>query len=1025
MWKPALVGLLGLLAVAPPSATPPVAAAEPSRAERLRGFSAEGSGVERAVEARLAALADPQRIRERHRYFTALPHPAGSARNRELAEHIERTWREQGLEQVVLHRYDVLQSMPREIVVEMVAPERRRFSLREAAYPEDPDSAQPGIHSGFLGFSASGDVTAPVVYAQSGNPEDYALLREHGIDPRGKIALVRYSNPYSYRGFKALTAEREGLAGLIIYSDPQEDGYVRGEVFPKGPWGPESHIQRGAITYDFLIAGDPLTPGIPALPDAPRIPIEDAVSVPKIMAVPMAWGEAKLILESLGGPVAPDSWQGGLDLEYRLGGEGAVVHLAVDMDTSVQPNYVVEGRIVGSEFPDEWIVLGNHRDAWEFGGVDPSSGTASMMELTHALGELLKAGIRPRRTLVFGSWDGEEVALTGSTEWGEHFADELHRKGVAYLNVDSSTSGPRFDPGAVGSLAPLVVDVSRSLEAPSGVSLYEEWRGSKDAAAPLADRDLVDTRIGSGSDHTVFLNHLGLPTLLLGFDGPYGVYHSAYDSFYWMEHFGDPGYRYHALMSRLWGTLALRLANADALPFDFASAARHLRGFVEALESAHPGADLEFDPLYARVAALERAGWELDAAIDARLAAGPLTSDQVRELSARTRRFEQNWLDPDGLPGRTWFKHTLYASRYTYAHLELPGLTEAVEAGDWARARDQRGRLERALDANTALLEDARGFVSQTRASLAELEPQLEAIRAAFPGNMSIYARHVPSGETLALDADRVTETFSVIKLAILAEAMRQSEAGGLDLDERVVLKPADGRIPSGVLYGLDPGLQPTWRDLLRLMVIISDNAATDLVADRVGRDHVTAFMRQLGLEHTRIEYSDLDWDRRWLGLLEPAYREASAQEILAFPFGRHSDAEVSDAFRRVIEETEVYFGHSTAREIGALLEGLVRGEVVSAEASRFMLDVMKEQQVDDRFPRYIREVTIAHKTGDGAPWVSNDAGVLWVDGDPIVLVILTSEHRGSAASQKDAIARAAALVARHYGATLTPDFPG
>jgi N-acetylated-alpha-linked acidic dipeptidase len=290
--------------------------------------------------------------------------------------------------------------------------------------------------------------------------------------------------------------------------------------------------------------------------------------VPKIIALPMSWKDAKPLLENMDGPVAPATWQGGLPIKYRLGGSRVRVHVKVDMDTSVRPNYVVEARIRGSELPDEWIVLGNHRDAWEFGGVDPSSGTASMMELSRALGEMKSRGTRPRRTLVMCSWDGEEAALTGSTEWGEQFADELKQKLVAYINVDSSVSGPDFRPSAVASLAPLILEVSRELQAPKGMTLYTEWKRSLARERParsrraVRDSEMVDTRIGSGSDHTVFLNFLGRPTIGLTFDGPYGVYHSMYDNFYWMNNFGDPGYRYHAFMSVVWGVLALRLANA-------------------------------------------------------------------------------------------------------------------------------------------------------------------------------------------------------------------------------------------------------------------------------------------------------------------------------------------------------------------------------------------------------------------------------------------------------------------------------
>jgi len=695
------LAIFALLCAAPitaQDATPP-----------MTGYSRAAAQTERALEQRFRAIPSPDEEKKQHRYFTAEPHPAGSERNHELALYVADLWRKQGIEDVRVHRYDVLTSLPRSITVEMVAPIAYRAALREDAYDADPDTRNPAIRGGYLSMSASGEVTAPLVYAHSGNPEDYAVLRRNHISVKGKIVLVRYSNPYSYRGFKALTAEREGAAGLLIYSDPAEDGYQRGKVFPDGPWGPESHIQRGAITYDFLVPGDPLTPGWASVEGARRIPIAEAISVPKIMAVAMSWRDAKPLLERMDGPVAPQSWQGGLPLRYRLGGGAVRVHLKVDMDTSPKPNYVVEARLRGSEFPDEWILLGNHRDAWEFGGVDPSSGTASLMELTRALGTLAAQGARPKRTLIVASWDGEEVGLTGSTEWGEQFGDELRQKLVAYLNVDSSTSGPNFHPSAVGSLAPLLVELSREMQAPSGSTLYQEWRKSAAAARAAAkdqravtDANLVETRIGSGSDFTVFLNHLCRPTVELQFDGDYGVYHSAYDDFYWMNHFGDPGYRYHTLMSQYWGTLALRLADAEILPFDFAAYGRDIAGFAAAL--VRPQVDLAV--LQRRAAEFRAAGEELDAAVTRALAEGPLDAQLAARVNRNIMQVESNWAIPEGIPGRPWFQHAIYAARYTYGHLELPGLTEAVEKSDWKEARHQAGILSATIERNAALLRE-------------------------------------------------------------------------------------------------------------------------------------------------------------------------------------------------------------------------------------------------------------------------------------------------------------------------------
>jgi len=692
----------------------------------ILGFTPAGAARETEIESKFKAIPSPDEERRQHHIFTAEPHVAGSERNNELARYIADQWRHEGLEDVIIRRYDVYGSNPKSTFLEMVAPGHYRAGLRELPVPGDADLKNKAISSAWSGMSASGEVTAPLVYAHSGNPEDYQLLRQQGIDVKGKVVLVRYSNPYSYRGFKALTAQREGAAAILIYSDPAEDGFKKGKVVPNGPWGPEYHIQRGAITYDFMVPGDPLTPGWASVPGAKRIPVEEAVSIPKIMALPLSWHDAKPLLAQLDGPVAPEAWQGGLPLQYHLGGQRVKVHVKIEMDNSTQPYYVVEGRIRGAQLPDEWIVLGNHRDAWVFGGVDPSSGTASMMELTRALGQLAKNGMRPRRTLVVCSWDGEEVGLTGSTEWGEQFVDELRSKAVVYLNVDEATSGPDFHGQAVASLAPMLLETAHTLKDPSGKTLYEAWKESSarqrreaKESEEVTDFNLADTRIGSGSDHTVFLNFVGMPVLGLGFEGPYGVYHSAYDDFFWMNHFGDPGYRYHTLMSQLWGVLALRLANADLLPFDFASYGANIRQFVNELsrdkdlwgqppsavqDEARQPSPLDLKPVLDAIDDFEAAGKRLDESASHALASGPIDAKLAATINHGTMQVERNWLNPDGIPGRPWFKHILYGARFTYAHLELPGLTEAVEKQDWTVAKQQAEILRQALVNNTKLV---------------------------------------------------------------------------------------------------------------------------------------------------------------------------------------------------------------------------------------------------------------------------------------------------------------------------------
>ena len=721
----------------------------PSRSQAILGFTPASSAHEAEVESKFKSIPSPDEERRQHRIFTQEPHVAGSKRNNELAEYIRDEWKKQGLEDVVIRRYDVYGTNPKSASLEMIAPMHYQATLREAPLDADSDSKKPAISGAWLGMSISGEVTAPVVYAHSGNPEDYDLLRQQSISVKGKIVLVRYSNPYSYRGFKALTAQREGAAAMLVYSDPADDGYKQGKVDPDGPWGPEYHIQRGAITYDFMIPGDPQTPGWASVPGAKRIPIEEAVSAPKIMALPLSWHDAKPLLESMDGPLAPAPWRGALPIQYHLGGERVKAHLKIEMENGLQPYYVVEGRIRGSELPDEWIVLGNHRDAWVFGGVDPSSGTASMMELTRALGQLKQQGMRPRRTIVVCSWDGEEVGLTGSTEWGEQFAAELRKKAVVYINVDEATSGANFHGQAVASLAPMLEETTRTLQDPSGKSLYDAWKATTEretegkkstqfSDSGVANGSLADTRIGSGSDHTVFLNFIGVPVLGLGFEGDYGVYHSAYDDFFWMNHFGDPGYRYHTLMSQLWGVTTLRLANADLLPFDFAIYASNIRQFVtdlaknnnnsvilsgarsnehaeskDLLSLPSPATNVDLSPILAAIDDFESAGKHLNESLMRRLAAAPIDPKLALILNHGMMQVERNWLNPDGIPGRPWFKHILYGARYTYAHLELPGLTEAVEKQDWATARQQAEILQRALEKNTKELEQLNSMLTQ------------------------------------------------------------------------------------------------------------------------------------------------------------------------------------------------------------------------------------------------------------------------------------------------------------------------
>ena len=658
------------------------------------GFRVATSADQRAVERRFLALPSRSAARDAHAYLTAAPHVAGSPRDRVLAEWVRDKWRGYGLEQVEIVEHEVLLPYASSVQVEMPvlnAPGGTttpwRASLKEDAIDGDAYSAAD-VGIAYHAYSASGDVTAPIVYAGSGNPSDYDWLAGHGIDVKGKIVLVRYSVPYSYRGFKALTAEQRGAAGLLIYSDPADDGYKKGKTYPDGPWGPESHIQRGGTVYDFRVPGDPLTPGWASVPGARRISRTDATSLPKIMSAPLSWRDARVLLEALQGPEAPAAWKGGLPITYRVGAGPAPVRMRVQMDDKVRPIWTVTGRITGARFPDQLVIVGNHRDAWVYGGVDPSSGTASLMELARSLGTLASQGARPDRTIVFANWDAEEFTLTSSTEWGEQHARDLGEHAVAYLNVDSSVSGAEFKALAVPSLNRLVVDAARDT-----LDLKDD------------DRAMVSNRLGSGSDYTVFLNFLGVPIVDMSFNGPYGVYHSVYDNHLWMQKFGDPGFVRHAAMTRLWGVMALRLANADIVPLDYRVSADRIREFVqEKVDAARPADRLALRPLNAAADRFATAAEAAARRMEVLLSGETADAGAMAALSRTLMNTERAFLDADGIPGRPWYRHLIYAPKATYAPEVLPGVAEALEAGDRAQLGVQVAHLAAALDRASATL---------------------------------------------------------------------------------------------------------------------------------------------------------------------------------------------------------------------------------------------------------------------------------------------------------------------------------
>lgn len=684
-----------------------------SQSPGIFGFTSESAPAQHELESRFQRMVAADRIRDFHKEYAAKPHVAGSPRDRILAEWTRDRWRDFGLEQVDITEHEVLLPYPEDVIVEMTAPTAWRASMKEDAIPGDEYSQAPDVGIPYHAYSASGDVAAPIVYAGSGNPADYDWLLSNGIDVKGKIALVRYSVPYSYRGFKALTAQQRGAAAILIYSDPADDGFKKGKVYPDGPWGPPSHIQRGGIVFDFMVPGDPLTPGWASVPGAKRIPASESTALPKIMSAPLSWKDAQVILRALGGPEARREWQGAgipvgsgssRTLPYRVGPGPATVRLRLKMDDRVRPIWTVTGRIRGTDDPDSLVIAGNHRDAWIYGGVDPSSGSAALMELARTLGALARQGARPKRTIVFASWDAEEFTLTSSTEWGEQHEQILRDHAVAYLNVDSAASGPTFGAAAVPALNRLIAEVAQAVRDPAArVPIAAAWRSRAEkerGALPTGGGgELVNNRLGSGSDYTVFLNFLGVPIADLSFDGPYGVYHSMYDNHHWVARIGDPGFRYHAAMVRIWGLLALRLANADVLPLDYAAYARRIQEFIKTADGRY-AADLEpahaaADRLAAVAAAVTK---EFEAAV------GSGSSASRAALNRRLMATERAFLDPSGIPGRPWYRHQIYAPKFTYAPELLPAVAEAAAREDAAEVRRQALRLAAALDRAAAAL---------------------------------------------------------------------------------------------------------------------------------------------------------------------------------------------------------------------------------------------------------------------------------------------------------------------------------
>ena len=654
------------------------------------GFTQAHAAPERSIEQRFLSLPDPARLREEHAVLAGEPHPAGSERDYELTLRTRDHFVAAGLEDVEITTHEVLLPRPQEVLVEMAAPVAWRATLQEPPLAGDPSTAIAPAQAGipYSAYSASGEVTAPVVDAGDGEPADYDELRRRSLAVRGCIVLARISAAHTYRGAKVFNAQQRGALGILLYTEHQSTSSEVRRTNSDGWSSPSTVIERGSVAYDFIVPGDPLTPGWASVPGARRIKPADAVSLPRIISAPISARDAHTIAATT----------------------NPIVHLRVRIDEQIRPVWTVTGTIRGTDEPDDVVIVGNHRDAWIYGGVDPSSGSAALIELVRTLGELKQAGWRPRRSIQFASWDAEEFALISSTEWGEQNAARLSRHAVAYINVDSAASGSTFTATAVPALNRVIAEAAEAVRDPSGTTVAAAARDRRarqvGAFSIGAAEDLVDNRIGGGSDYTVFLNHLGIPVADLSFTGAYGVYHSVYDTHAWVSNFGDPGFRYHAALVQLWGVVTLRLANADAIPLDYGEYAARIQGFIREAEQgsvATPSTAAAFAGLKLAAERLRRAAASYD-----RERTDELRRNDADALALSNRKVlevERALLAVEGLPHRPWYRHLIYAPKPTYSADILPAVSAAVEANDTVELGLQAHRLAAALDLASALLE--------------------------------------------------------------------------------------------------------------------------------------------------------------------------------------------------------------------------------------------------------------------------------------------------------------------------------
>ena len=672
------------------------------------------------LDQQFLAVPDAHLAQEELRTLTTNPHVAASKEDYDTALYVAGKFKTAGLETQIVP-YKAWLNLPDEVFIQAMNTEGKILMTgpgREHV-EGDPYQDDPRILPAFNGSSPSCDLTADAVYVNYARPEDFKRLEDMHVSVAGKLLLARYG--MNFRGVKVYLAQQHGAAGVIIYSDPADDGYFQGDKYPHGPWRPDTGVQRGSVQYMFKYPGDATTPDVastPGLAAARRLPIAQITSLPTIPSMPLSYHDASPMLENLGGPVAPREWQGALPFSYHVGGAELVkVHLRLKMDYAERTIWDVIGKIPGSELPNEWVVSGNHRDAWVFGAVDPSSGTAAMLEAVHGIGSLLAQGWKPRRTLFFCSWDAEEEGLIGSTEWAEEHARQL-ANAVAYINTDASVSGPHFEASAVPSLKQFVREVTMEVASPKGGSVYDEWKKDQSDSArrrtatamndtPAVAQGNGEVRVGdlgSGSDYSPFIQHLGVPSTDIGSTGPYGVYHSAFDNYAWFVMNADPTFVYEQQMARVFGLEALHMADADVLPYDYVTYGRQITAYLYASQARAKEAGLGSVDFNDALGAATR----FTAAATIAFSRQVNMSGDLTALNASLRAVEEDFLTPGGLPGRPWFRHTIFApGEYTgYAAVVIPGVNEAIDNHDAARAQAQMANVTAALVRAAATLQE-------------------------------------------------------------------------------------------------------------------------------------------------------------------------------------------------------------------------------------------------------------------------------------------------------------------------------